>query len=706
MGRGVARIQQQSNSAARRKKKKDQIRKPGMLDREVPIPVDVVVSGFLQGEHVEKELDGLTTLSQLRDLQAKADQKLVPGKGVHLELFLLGENGKRTAMTNWDATFQELGIRDGDHVEVTEAIVDAWWFSASIYALIGVNALIMGLELEFTYGAWPTVWMVFEHFFTAAFLIEMIMKMYVLGLRRKCPEDAPLYFDDNWNRLDCFIVCTSVLDSWILAPVPKGEGFAIFLKMCGFLRLLRLLKVLKMKRELITLIEGIISSIGSMGWISMLLGVVIYTYAIFLTEMVRMNESAYPVVYVQTYWKDMMTSIVTLINISILDEWGDVVRPIMQAQIYLLPFLFVFLLLTTFSLMNAIIGIIVEKTTSAANDIAAQDDARMREEQVSMVKRLVKQILAMEGEGGDGLISYDEMDAFQKIAQAAVGLMSEIDKMTELEEEDDENTKNTVLADLCAKRSIPYEGSTDLIIGKLTAEYVRIMQEICEAEESVQKTDPSKNMSNKSVDPNSLKGLMERMALVSRVHEYKFFLQIITHINLPSGFQLTDIHAMLDTDGSGLITRDQFIHGMEGLINHSPFSEMCINQLAMGWIRHMAYDIEEAQKETERKVKRMKLELLQIRDHLGYPKPVLKQEAQPVEEGVEEGVEEIMQEEDGVRLAETDFQNDQNATENEFAPRASNKEDFISAEAEAPSESPVASQEVKKVKRKNKSDSK
>ena len=53
-----------------------------------------------------------------------------------------------------------------------------------------------------------TIMMVLDYFFTVAFIIEMSIKLVALGLIM----DDGSYLRDNWNRLDFFIVLSSIVE--------------------------------------------------------------------------------------------------------------------------------------------------------------------------------------------------------------------------------------------------------------------------------------------------------------------------------------------------------------------------------------------------------------------------------------------------------------------------------------------------------------
>lgn len=68
----------------------------------------------------------------------------------------------------------------------------------------------------------------------SCFAIEMLLKMYGLGLRQ--------YFMSIFNRFDCFVVCSGVLE---LLLVESGAMTPLGISVLRCIRLLRLFKITK-----------------------------------------------------------------------------------------------------------------------------------------------------------------------------------------------------------------------------------------------------------------------------------------------------------------------------------------------------------------------------------------------------------------------------------------------------------------------------
>ena len=94
-------------------------------------------------------------------------------------------------------------------------IVQSDTFEVVIMICIVLNMLQMALDYE---GAEPGMLMfltISNYFFTAVFLIECIIKLYVYRLP---------YFKTAWNKFDFFVVACSLIDLGIELSLPTPEG--------------------------------------------------------------------------------------------------------------------------------------------------------------------------------------------------------------------------------------------------------------------------------------------------------------------------------------------------------------------------------------------------------------------------------------------------------------------------------------------------
>ncbi|XP_036926405.1 voltage-dependent L-type calcium channel subunit alpha-1S isoform X3 [Sturnira hondurensis] len=103
----------------------------------------------------------------------------------------------------------------------------------------------------------------------ALFAIEMLMKMYGLGLRQ--------YFLSVFNRFDCFVVCSGILEVLL---VESGAMSPLGISVLRCIRLLRIFKITKYWTSLSNLVASLLNSIRSIASLLLLLFLFIVIFAL------------------------------------------------------------------------------------------------------------------------------------------------------------------------------------------------------------------------------------------------------------------------------------------------------------------------------------------------------------------------------------------------------------------------------------------
>ncbi|XP_058130921.1 voltage-dependent L-type calcium channel subunit alpha-1S isoform X2 [Dasypus novemcinctus] len=101
------------------------------------------------------------------------------------------------------------------------------------------------------------------------FTIEMLMKMYGLGLRQ--------YFMSIFNRFDCFVVCSGLLE---ILLVESGVLAPLGISVLRCIRLLRIFKITKYWTSLSNLVASLLNSIRSIASLLLLLFLFIVIFAL------------------------------------------------------------------------------------------------------------------------------------------------------------------------------------------------------------------------------------------------------------------------------------------------------------------------------------------------------------------------------------------------------------------------------------------
>uniref|UniRef100_A0A7N4PVR4 Voltage-dependent L-type calcium channel subunit alpha n=1 Tax=Sarcophilus harrisii TaxID=9305 RepID=A0A7N4PVR4_SARHA len=103
----------------------------------------------------------------------------------------------------------------------------------------------------------------------ALFTIEMLMKMYGLGLRQ--------YFMSVFNRFDCFVVCSGIIE---IILVESGIMTPLGISVLRCIRLLRIFKITKYWTSLSNLVASLLNSVRSIASLLLLLFLFIIIFAL------------------------------------------------------------------------------------------------------------------------------------------------------------------------------------------------------------------------------------------------------------------------------------------------------------------------------------------------------------------------------------------------------------------------------------------
>lgn len=205
------------------------------------------------------------------------------------------------------------------------------------------------------------------------FILEAVLKMAAHGRR------PWRYFADGWNVFDFVIV--------VLCLLPVGGPFAAVLRLTRALRLLRLVSALP---KLQLLVGALLKSLSAMGYVSLLLALLFYIYAVAGVQLFGRTDPA--------SFGSLGTTLLTLFRIVTLDNWGD----IYFAQVAHVPavkvalFFGTFIVFGTMIILNLFIGIIMNSMAEMHAEIAECD--RAQQEGATDAPTLENELESMERE--------------------------------------------------------------------------------------------------------------------------------------------------------------------------------------------------------------------------------------------------------------------------------------------------------------------
>jgi len=137
------------------------------------------------------------------------------------------------------------------------------------------------------------------------------------------------------------------------------------------LRILRLLRVVSVAPTLRRVVEGFVSALPGMGSVFLLMGLIFYIGSVIAT---KLYSATFP-----EWFGTLGASAYSLFQIMTLESWSmGIVRPVMEVHPEAWLFFVPFILITTFAVVNLVVGLIVNsmQEAHAVEEVAATEDYR------------------------------------------------------------------------------------------------------------------------------------------------------------------------------------------------------------------------------------------------------------------------------------------------------------------------------------------
>lgn len=225
-----------------------------------------------------------------------------------------------------------------------------------ITGLILVNAVTLGLEtypveVPVLADALPLA----DKIIVSVFVIELMLKMIAYG---------PRFFRSGWNWFDLIIVSVSL--------VPDAGAFTVLRAM----RILRVFRLFSVMPDMRKVVEALMKAIPGMGAILAVLALMFYVAAVMATKLFGGSSDMFGTLGASAF---------TLFQVMTLEGWAmDVARPVMEEYPFAWLFFLIFIVLTSFAVLNMFIAVIVDSLQSKHFDEeeerAAQSEAEAQED--------------------------------------------------------------------------------------------------------------------------------------------------------------------------------------------------------------------------------------------------------------------------------------------------------------------------------------
>ena len=225
-------------------------------------------------------------------------------------------------------------------------VLESARFQHAITVLIVINAVTLGLETSAAAMAAAGGLLVA--------LDRLILAVYVAELAAKLVVYRSRFHKDPWNVFDFVVVG--------IALVPATGSLSV-LRAFRVLRVLRLVSAVPSMRRVVA---ALLRAIPGMGSIIALLALVFYVFAVIAT---KLYGATFP-----QWFGTVGESFYSLFQIMTLESWSmGIVRPVMEVYPLAWVFFLPFILVTSFTVLNLFIGIIVDSMQSQ-HDAEREED--------------------------------------------------------------------------------------------------------------------------------------------------------------------------------------------------------------------------------------------------------------------------------------------------------------------------------------------
>ncbi|WP_316858897.1 ion transporter [uncultured Cohaesibacter sp.] len=242
-----------------------------------------------------------------------------------------------------------------------KTILNSKAFEFGITGLIILNAITLALE------TWPaaeerfgTLFHVFDRAILIIFVIEIGLRLAIHRLR---------FFKDPWSIFDFTVVA--------IALMPTTGALSVLRS----LRVLRVLRLISFVPSLKRVVGALLEALPGLGSITLLLGLLYFVFAVMAT---KLYSAEFP-----EWFGSIGKSSYTLFQVMTLESWSmGIVRPVMETHPHAWLFFVPFILMTSFTVLNLFIGIIVSAMQSEHEATAEADRAQLHEETESVMSEV------------------------------------------------------------------------------------------------------------------------------------------------------------------------------------------------------------------------------------------------------------------------------------------------------------------------------
>lgn len=248
-------------------------------------------------------------------------------------------------------------------------LVESRLFQRAVLSLILVNAVLMGIETSQELMERHRALLTSLGFaLQATFVLEILLRVAAFG------RHPWRFFRDGWNAFDFAVVSASLL--------PMAGPFANIVRVARVLRAVRLVSALP---ELRLIVGTMLRSIPSLGHVVMLLGLLLYSYAVLACHLFGDD--------VPEQWGSLGASLLSLFQVVTLEGWVEMQEALIPSHPLAWLFFSSFILIAVFVVINLFVAVVINNLEETRRD---QRDRQPGSDLARRLAVLREQIAAIE----------------------------------------------------------------------------------------------------------------------------------------------------------------------------------------------------------------------------------------------------------------------------------------------------------------------
>ncbi len=254
--------------------------------------------------------------------------------------------------------------------ERVRRLVDDRRFQNFIIAVIVFNAITLALETsQSMLAAFGGVLHTLDYLALTIFVVELLAKLYAY---------RGDFLRDSWNIFDVVVVG--------IALVPATGPFAVL----RALRILRVLRLVSLVPSMRKVVAGLLAAVPGMASIAALLGLVVFVAAVMATKLFG--------AIAPDDFGSLGASLFTLFQVMTGEAWPDIAKAIMEQQPLAWIFFVIYILVSSFAVLNLFIAVIVSAMEDQLRDEIREEEDKQAAAQDAANQAILAELRALRTE--------------------------------------------------------------------------------------------------------------------------------------------------------------------------------------------------------------------------------------------------------------------------------------------------------------------